>query len=202
MTSKKNDKTSKKTANKTAGNVTRKDLISRASDLGVDAQIITSFETGDLSIKEFTDICQNMTDISKKSTDKVDKVDKDKKEQVKNLLGGELKKSRAKGSKSYGKFAITFNLKSGDKITQSLSVDSFVSDSEHETIKVYNLKKLQKIINIDIRYHTLEHRLYFYPNGAYDINGDLPEQVGYWLTSLSMVPDIDLINTCSIEQVA
>lgn len=196
---------------KTAKNESRATLINDATKAGVDSQIIASFECNDMTVKDFKAVIDKMSELPKTDTQKVNKTDKPKKEQVKNLLGGAIKKSRSKGSKNYGSFVIIFNLKNGDKLTQKLGVDLFESDSDNEVVfgKVSSIElttkdhqKLDKLVGMPTRYHKIEHRLYFYPNGSYDSHDVLPEQVGYWLTSLDMIPSLDMIKSCSIEQIA
>lgn len=202
MTSKKNQ--NKKNDQKLTANSSRKKLVDYASKIGIDANIIASFDTNDIDKKAFFEIISKFESLPSKDSQKVDKVDKPKKEMPKNILGGAIKNSRCKSD-----YVIIFTLKSGDKITQKVGFGGFKADKTNEKSlgTIINngsgivKKMLKSLSNItDILYNVTDNHLYFFTNGAYGVDKDtlLNEQNGFWLTNLATIPQ-DFIS-CEITK--
>jgi len=77
-------------ATKNTKNESRQDLIKLATKAGIDSDIIAQFELNEISSKDFKSIIDKMQKLESKKV--VDKAKKDSKPELKNLLGGALKK--------------------------------------------------------------------------------------------------------------
>jgi hypothetical protein len=184
------------TDNKKAVAKTRATLLELASKHFDDISVFDT-STNDEIKKAIADI----TKINASETTK-----KDKKPEIKNLLGGVLKKSGCKSD-----YVIDFVLKSGDIITQKLGFGGFNADKNNE-------QSLQKHVDggdlltdmivkqcktvTDVLYNKSDNHLYFFTNGAYGVDSDhlINAQNGFWLTNLATIPSTDLIKSVQIRQ--